>query len=205
MPGRARGMARVSESVVHPVGVVDRGGDADVGAGHHGGDGEHRRSDEVDVRRHRLGSPGPSATLRKTWLNKMSIAIGIVSENISSCGTRAVVRRLRIDERRQLGGARRGLIAIESSEMVLGARVVVAVIVSSLHREMGEDVVEGRRRDVDVVDRDAVDSEAGDELRRPRRHRRWRRPTRLMPGGGRLRLVGTSRDPVEVVGRRRWR
>ena len=37
------------EAVVETVGVVDRGGDSDVGAGHDGGDGEHRRGDEVDV------------------------------------------------------------------------------------------------------------------------------------------------------------
>ena len=36
-----------------------------------------------------------SATLRNTWLNRTSIAIGIVNENISSCGTRAVVNKLR--------------------------------------------------------------------------------------------------------------
>ena len=56
-----------SESIMEAVGVVDRGGDADVRASHHGGDGEHGGCDEVDVadarresraHRRRCGRPG---------------------------------------------------------------------------------------------------------------------------------------------------
>ena len=49
MPGSPRRMGERGEAVVEAIGVIGRGGNAGVGAGHHRGDGEHRRGEKVDV------------------------------------------------------------------------------------------------------------------------------------------------------------
>ena len=48
-PRQRRSHRQGREAVVQAVGVIDRGGDSGVGAGHHRGDGEHRRGEEDDV------------------------------------------------------------------------------------------------------------------------------------------------------------
>ena len=142
------------EPVVQAVGVVDRGGDTDVGSRHHGGDGEHRRGQEVDVA-DAVGEAGLSATLRNTWLNSTSIAIGIVSENISSCGTRARGAQVASHERGELVTAAvafaRPVVAVVADTVVIVVAVMIGLQSSG---EVGEDVVEARGRDVEVADVD---------------------------------------------------
>ena len=48
-PRQRRPHRQGREAVVQAVGVIDRGGDSGVGAGHDRGDGEHRRGEEDDV------------------------------------------------------------------------------------------------------------------------------------------------------------